>query len=305
VVSYRPKGIDVEADKAFDRTRRDEERDVTLSAERNAALPKRDERFAGLKDFYSTFDELDVTPADRRAYERFLHDLESDELTAVKTPLHFTVVRFRNLGGVVSFLPIELTFDDGTTQFVRLPAELWARNAESASKLFVTEKPVVKVELDPKRETADADRQNNCFPQAIRDERFALDKDSRDRNPMQRARDEQRRAACERIAKALAPEFLDAWKATPEGAGHPTPLAMASELSGRARTKGLLEAPVGNIIRFEFADALPKEGEALGSVRFATVILDVDAPREKGVERPDPVRFDLFFDGSVRADRGR
>ncbi len=304
VVSYRPKGIDVEADRAFDRARRDGERDVTLSAERNAALPKRDERFTSLRDFYSTFDELDVTPQDRRSYERFMHDLEADELEALKTPLHFTIVRFRNLGGVVTFLPIELTFDDGTTQFTRLPAEIWSRNSERCTKLFVTQRPVVKVELDPKRETADADRLNNLFPQAIRDERFAVDKDSRERNPMQRARDEERREACSRIATAIAPEFLDAWRAKP-AAERLTPLAMASELSGRARGKGLLEAPRGNVIRFEFADALPKEGQEPKSVRFATVILDVDAPREKGVERPDPVRFLIFFDGSVEPDRGR
>ncbi|MBL9119219.1 MAG: M1 family metallopeptidase [Phycisphaerae bacterium] len=310
VVTYRPKGLDVEADKAFDRERRSGEQDVTLSAERNAALPKRDDRYADLKDFYSTFDELEVTPQDRRAYERFLRDLEADELAALKTDLHFTIVRFRNLGGLVSFLPVELTFDDGSTQFLRLPAELWTRNSERASKLFVTEKPVVKVELDPKRETADADRANNAYPQEIRDERFAIEKGSRERNPMQRARDEERRSACQRIAKALAPEFLALWneagvKAIAEGKERPTPLALASELGNRARTKGLLEAPRGNSIHFEFADASPKEGEAPKEVRFATVILEVDAPRERGVERPDPVRFLIHFDGSVRPDDGR
>jgi Peptidase family M1 domain len=301
VVTYRPKGKDVDADKAFDRQRRDDERDVTLSVERNAALPKREDRYADLKDFYSAFDELDVTPQDRRAYERFLRDLEADEAAAMATDLHFTVVRFRNVGGLVTFLPVQLTFDDGTSQFVRLPAELWTRNSERASKLFVTKKPVSKVELDPKRETADADRVNNMYPQAIREERFAVEKSSRERNPMQRARDEERRSACERIANVLAPEFLATWRDQPDDR-RSTPLALASVLGERAKAKGLLDAPRGNSIRFEFADAQPASGENPKRVRFATVILDVDGEPEKGIEHPSPVRYIIYFDGSVLPD---
>jgi hypothetical protein len=304
VVRYRPRGLDPEADKAFDRAKRDAERHATLGDELNRPLPKRDERYESLKDFYSTFDELDVTPQDRRAYERFLRELEDDERDAMETTLHFTVVRFRNLGGLVTFLPVLLTFDDGTTELTRLPAELWTRNSEMATKLFVTERAVVQVELDPRRETADADRTNNHFPQQIRDERFAVEKPERERNPMQRARDEERRQRCERLATALAPEFLAAWRAT-NPASRPTPLAIAGELTASVRGKGLLDVPAGSVIRFEFADTMPIGDAAPAGVRFATVILDSETPRERGAVRPDPVRFIIHFDGSVKPDFGR
>jgi hypothetical protein len=163
---------------------------------------------------------------------------------------------------------------------------------------------VVQVELDPRRETADADRTNNHFPQQIRDERFAVEKPERERNPMQRARDEERRQRCERLATALAPEFLAAWRAT-NPASRPTPLAIAGELTASVRGKGLLDVPAGSVIRFEFADTMPIGDAAPAGVRFATVILDSETPRERGVVRPDPVRFIIHFDGSVKPDFGR
>lgn len=305
VVAYAPKGIDVDADRAKAKAKRDEDRDATLAHERNAAIEKRVDRFPELKDFYSTFDELDVTPQDRRSYERFLKDLESDEADALKTKLHFTIARFRNLGGLVTFLPVELTFDDGSKQSLTLPAEIWRRNSELTSKLFVTEKPIVAIELDPRRETGDADRTNNRFPQLIRDESFAVTKPPKERNPMQRARDEGRHVACERIAKSLAPLFLDAWNALPEDK-RPAPIELASDLTKLARDRDLLKAPEGAMITIEFAAEKPKAGQTPDHVRFATVVLgeaiSPDKAKEKGIERPSPVHFVIWFDGSVRPD---
>jgi hypothetical protein len=311
VVSFAPKGLDVDADKARDRAKRDADRDATLAVEGNRDLAKRVERYPELKDFYSTFDELEVTPADRRSYERFLEDLDAKELEALKTTLHFTVVRLRNLGGLVTFVPVLLTFDDGTTQYLRLPAEIWRRNAVLASKLFVTEKPVAKVEIDPRRETADADRANNEFPQAIRDEAFAVTKGSKERNPMQLRRDEERREECERIAKALAPVFLARWNGVPEDRW-PTPLDVASELTALAREQNLLVAPDGSTLTIEFANDRREAGQSPDRLRLATVVLSAkpigpeptDKTKGQRSEPPLPARFAIYFDGSVRPDRG-
>jgi len=311
VVAFEPRGRDLEQDVVRQKTKRDADRDATLASERNAPIAKRVDRFPELKDFYSTFDELDITPRDRREFERFLHDLETDEADALKTALHFTALKFRNLGGLVTFLPLQITFDDGSTEFVRLPAELWTKNSDTASKLLVTAKKIARVELDPKRETGDADRGNNEFPQAIALESFGVTKSPRERNPMQRARDEERRIACERIAKQVAPVFLARWKERSSGgadlAEAPTPLALASELTALAKEQNLIEPPAGSAIAFEFADdfgQVPADGALLdrSKIRFATVILSSAAPPEKGVERPQPVRFVIWLDGSVQAE---
>lgn len=71
---------------------------------------------------------------------------------------------FRNVGGVVMPIILRLTFDDGTSEVVRIPAEIWRYNSQEVSWQYVTDKTLVQTEVDPNWETADADRENNYFP---------------------------------------------------------------------------------------------------------------------------------------------
>ncbi|MBL0948602.1 M1 family metallopeptidase [Brevundimonas sp.] len=72
--------------------------------------------------------------------------------------------RFKNIGGVVMPIILKLTFDDGTSEVVRIPAEIWRYNSQEVSWQYVTDKTLVQTEVDPNWETADADRANNYFP---------------------------------------------------------------------------------------------------------------------------------------------
>jgi hypothetical protein len=83
-----------------------------------------------------------------------------------------------------------LTLENGSTQEVRLPAEIWRVDANVCDTLVITDQPVVKFELDPYRETADINRDNNHFPPVIEPTRFQLFKSQRrgsDDNPMAQA----------------------------------------------------------------------------------------------------------------------
>jgi aminopeptidase N len=71
---------------------------------------------------------------------------------------------FKNIGGVVMPIILKLTFDDGTSEVVRIPAEIWRYNSQEVSWQYVTDKTLVQTEVDPNWETADADRANNYFP---------------------------------------------------------------------------------------------------------------------------------------------
>jgi hypothetical protein len=82
---------------------------------------------------------------------------------------------------------LKLSHDDGSSTEVRLPAELWVRDNLAVTKLVISEKPVVSVELDPHLETADTDRSNNYFPPQIQKSRFRLFRDQKERNQMQKA----------------------------------------------------------------------------------------------------------------------
>ena len=204
---------DPEIAKAFQRAEREAE-PVTRGKERNAPLEKRTSRYPELLDFYNSFDELDVTPADRRNYEELVAKLEDREAALLDTPLHFSIVRFENQGGLVMPLILDLHFSDGTTEEVRLPAEIWTSNSEQVSKLLITELPIERVVLDPHLELADTDLSDNEYPPKPVDSRFKLFKRGESKNPMQKAIAEEERAAKE--AKEAAGEDAGAVEAATE-----------------------------------------------------------------------------------------
>jgi hypothetical protein len=50
---------------------------------------------------------------------------------------------------------------------LRIPAEIWRRNAKKVRKLIVTDRELVSVVVDPRWETADVDVENNHYPRRI------------------------------------------------------------------------------------------------------------------------------------------
>ncbi|MFO1065771.1 MAG: M1 family aminopeptidase [Pirellulales bacterium] len=167
----------------------------TMSDKRNDPLPKRVEAFPELKDFYNSFDPSKPTPELREAYERFLKELKPAERELLNAKHNFYVVKFKNLGGLVMPVIVQLNYKDGTHQIIRIPAEIWRNDATSCTKGFVSEKELVSIELDPHRETADADRDNNHFPPKLEPSRFRLYKGRRQRegNPMRAEQERQER----------------------------------------------------------------------------------------------------------------
>jgi hypothetical protein len=73
-------------------------------------------------------------------------------------------LRFKNLGGLVTPLVIEWTFKDGSKEIERIPAEVWRVNEKEITKVFIKEKEVANIMLDPNLELADVEMDNNAFP---------------------------------------------------------------------------------------------------------------------------------------------
>ena len=90
-------------------------------------------------------------------------------------PLHFSIVRFRNHGGIPMPLPLEIRYADGTVEETMLPVEIWKEDPEVATRMFVGPSPIARVLLDPYRELADADRTNNAYPPEVILGRFAVE----------------------------------------------------------------------------------------------------------------------------------
>ena len=88
----------------------------------------------------------------------------SEERAALKNPKFFYEVEFDKPGSLMMPIIAELNFEDGTKEVHKFPVQIWRRNNTTAKRVFATEKKVVKIQLDPKLETADIDVSNNTWP---------------------------------------------------------------------------------------------------------------------------------------------
>jgi hypothetical protein len=158
---------------------------ITLSEQRNKQLPKLLDARPELKDFYNSYDPLNVTEKDKQDYQKLLADLEEEERTALKGGSNFYVIDLRNAGGLVMPVILGIEYKDGKKEEMRIPAEIWRRNNQRVSKLLVTPKEVVSITLDPHLETADTDLSNNYWPARPVKTPFQLFKEKEVPNPMQ------------------------------------------------------------------------------------------------------------------------
>jgi len=75
---------------------------------------------------------------------------------------------------LISPLPIKLTYQNGDTEDMMIPAEIWRRNSRYVTKLIIRKKRIKSIELDPAHQTADADYSNNSFPPVMRPGRLKM-----------------------------------------------------------------------------------------------------------------------------------
>ena len=76
-------------------------------------------------------------------------------------------------------LVIQFEYSDGSKEIRRVPAQIWSSNNLRTSKLFLLDKEVVSITLDPNLETADCDTGNNHWPPKLSESRFERFKRSR------------------------------------------------------------------------------------------------------------------------------
>ncbi len=120
-----------------------------------------------VRDFYNQTDEFTVTEAERRKSREFLERLSPEDAAALKVKDNFYHFTFSNLGGLVMPVILKMDFADGTSETIKIPAEVWRKNSRQVTWQFVTPRTLKSAMVDPRWETADADLSNNAFPRAI------------------------------------------------------------------------------------------------------------------------------------------
>ena len=97
---------------------------------------------------------------------------------------------------------IEWSYKDGTKEIERIPAQVWRKNEGHLTKVFMKDKEVTAIKLDPMRETADIDESNNSWPKIEEQSKFQVFKARQAQaraipngnNPMQKAAEKDKKA---------------------------------------------------------------------------------------------------------------
>jgi len=171
-------------EKALQRKERDG-KPRSLPEQRDAGKPRALDSRSDLMDFYNGYDPLDVTDADRKAYTDLLAGLDAREKELLGNRANFYVVGIKNLGGLVMPVILRVDYTDGTSEDLRLPAEIWRRNAVSFEKLIITPREISRLTLDPHGELPDTDLSNSVWPPQPAKSRIELFKEGTPKNPMQ------------------------------------------------------------------------------------------------------------------------
>ncbi|SMG24908.1 hypothetical protein SAMN05661096_01504 [Marivirga sericea] len=122
------------------------------------------EKHPELKDFYNSYDPYEVDGDDRKAYKTFRASLTEKEEALLDGGYNFYEVQYENKGGLVMPIIIEATYSDGSKETFKYPAEIWRKRENTATKVIISQKEIVQFQVDPKRETADVDEENNYWP---------------------------------------------------------------------------------------------------------------------------------------------
>ena len=141
-------------------------------------------------DFYTTYDPFKTNILDRDEYNYYINSLDDEEKEILNSNKNYYEIQFSNIGGLVMPIILKFNYIDGTSETIRIPAEIWKRNSETISKVFILDKEINDIILDPFLETADVDKNNNYWPPRNEPTRFQLFKYNRpfQENPMQRDR---------------------------------------------------------------------------------------------------------------------
>lgn len=126
----------------------------------------------GSSDFNNGPEPFSLIETDPRLYGEFLSRIDDKAVIEKMKGKNFYEVTLSNQGGLVMPVIIEWSYKDGTKEIERLPAEIWRTNEQKITKVFVKDKEVSNVVVDPLKETADIDTNNNVFPKVDQPSKF-------------------------------------------------------------------------------------------------------------------------------------
>lgn len=169
---------------------------LTKIRNREAGIPFAVEEDPALQDFYTYYQPWETGDSVQTTTYKFYEETYSPKEKAEQFgDNNYYELHFSNKGGLVMPVIIEWTFEDGSKEIERVPVEIWRKNEFQFSKVFVKEKNVTGIVIDPYRETLDVDHSNNNWPVKSLPNHFQVFKQHQIEegpNPMQKAQGDEK-----------------------------------------------------------------------------------------------------------------
>jgi len=115
-------------------------------------------------DFSNGPQEFTLMNTPQQLYGEFRSQVNDNQIRQKLQNKNIYEITFANKGGLVTPLIVEWTYKDGSKEIEKIPAEVWRMNEQEVTKVFIKEKEVINVVLDPNFELADVEMRNNVFP---------------------------------------------------------------------------------------------------------------------------------------------
>ncbi len=118
-----------------------------------------------VQDFYYRYnrgeEKVDVT----KEYSVTTGSLEKLDKKDIKKENNITAyqIDFSNKGGLVMPIILEFTFEDGSKLNDKINVQIWRHNEQKVSQTYYFSKKLKSIQLDPMRETADINTENNLW----------------------------------------------------------------------------------------------------------------------------------------------
>lgn len=81
----------------------------------------------------------------------------------LRKPAYFYEVEYERIGGMPMPLLVTFTFEDGSSEEIRYPVEVWRFPHRPLKKMYGFEKPLKSIEIDKNKETADVNLKNDLW----------------------------------------------------------------------------------------------------------------------------------------------
>lgn len=169
---YTVDNVDVELDEVKWFKVRSEQKDLenkNIKAKQGDLAAKSKDK---LTDFSGGAQEFTMINTDDRMYGEFKNKINDGDVRKRLADKNLYEITLKNKGGLVTPVIIEWTFKDGTKEIEKIPAEIWRVNETEVKKVFMKDKEVTNVVIDPDGATADVNLSDNVFPKKPMERKF-------------------------------------------------------------------------------------------------------------------------------------